>query len=224
MKPRTPVLHSLYFETPSRKLLTEDRGFYELELEKVYEVVLQNYPACNGVCETHPWHLHGHKFWVVGTWPGEFNGTVPAGGSGGKVHRRDTTMIIGEGMEHRPDARAGCGFTVLRFKADNPGAWNFHCHALWHSVMGMEVVFYTAPAEIAPPPEQLPLCGDVTLAVAFERLLRGRRLQARQAPLQAEAESILSSASSHADSRYGLITALLLAHMCALALLMNAAS
>ena len=36
--------------------------------------MFQNYPACNGVCETHSWHLHGHSFWVLGfgtgTWIG----------------------------------------------------------------------------------------------------------------------------------------------------------
>lgn len=29
------------------------------------------------------------------------------------------------------------GYAVLRFKADNPGVWLFHCHVMWHLAGGM---------------------------------------------------------------------------------------
>lgn len=29
------------------------------------------------------------------------------------------------------------GHAVLRFRADNPGVWLFHCHILWHLGSGM---------------------------------------------------------------------------------------
>jgi hypothetical protein len=29
------------------------------------------------------------------------------------------------------------GYAVLRFQADNPGMWFFHCHILWHLAGGM---------------------------------------------------------------------------------------
>jgi len=157
----TPVLHSLYYRTKDVQYLTRDRGYYKVDLGKTYELVLQNYPACNGACETHPYHLHGHHFWVVGTWPGEFNGTLPHEGSGGTAYRRDTIQLIGEGDMHRPGERRGCGFTVLRFKVTNPGAWAFHCHAEWHYVMGMSLVFYTDPDTIPPPPRHISICGLV---------------------------------------------------------------
>ena len=32
-----------------------------------------------------------------------------------------------------PDA----GFTVIRFLANNPGFWLFHCHLSWHDRIGM---------------------------------------------------------------------------------------
>ena len=32
-----------------------------------------------------------------------------------------------------PDA----GFTVIRFVANNPGFWLFHCHLSWHDRIGM---------------------------------------------------------------------------------------
>lgn len=170
--PRTPALHSLYYDTPSKEHLDEAHGFYLLEKDQVYEIVLQNYPACNGACETHPWHLHGHHFWVVGTWPGEFNGTLPAEGSGGTFYKRDTVMVVGEGHNHKPAPGRGCGFTVIRFKADNPGVWPFHCHAEWHQLMGMALTFYYR-AETLPDPNQpsyASVCGDVTVQKAAAKL------------------------------------------------------
>ncbi|KAJ5759502.1 multicopper oxidase-domain-containing protein [Penicillium odoratum] len=32
------------------------------------------------------------------------------------------------------------GYAVLRFRADNPGVWFFHCHILWHLASGMAMV------------------------------------------------------------------------------------
>ena len=31
------------------------------------------------------------------------------------------------------------GWVVLRFLANNPGAWPLHCHILWHHYMGQQV-------------------------------------------------------------------------------------
>jgi iron transport multicopper oxidase len=33
----------------------------------------------------------------------------------------------------------------LRFRADNPGAWFFHCHIDWHLTSGLAMVFVEAP-------------------------------------------------------------------------------
>ena len=35
-----------------------------------------------------------------------------------------------------PDA----GFTVIRFVANNPGFWLFHCHLSWHDRIGMGLI------------------------------------------------------------------------------------
>jgi iron transport multicopper oxidase len=37
------------------------------------------------------------------------------------------------------------GYLVIRFKADNPGAWFFHCHVDWHIPAGLASTFITAP-------------------------------------------------------------------------------
>jgi len=50
--------------------------------------------------------------------------------------RRDTFVL-------RPD-----GYIVLRFAADNPGVWLFHCHIEWHVDQGLVATMVEAPMEI----------------------------------------------------------------------------
>lgn len=60
---------------------------------------------------------------------------------------RDTTTVLPDAVkpfENKPQ-QGGCGWIVLRFVADNPGVWPFHCHVTWHFVMGMQVVGIKAP-------------------------------------------------------------------------------
>ena len=55
------------------------------------------------------------------------------------------------------------GWAVVRFVADNPGAWFMHCHFEFHIAMGMATVFEVAngatPEDtLPPPPSDLPKC------------------------------------------------------------------
>ncbi|KAK7202939.1 hypothetical protein BZA70DRAFT_297467 [Myxozyma melibiosi] len=85
----------------------------------------------------HPFHLHGHDFWVLrsygervageGRWREEYaekyNTENPI--------LRDTVTIPRR------------GHVVIRFVADNPGIWAFHCHIAWHLAAGMLMQFAT---------------------------------------------------------------------------------
>ena len=37
------------------------------------------------------------------------------------------------------------GFAVLRFKANNPGVWFFHCHVDWHLEQGLAITLVESP-------------------------------------------------------------------------------
>lgn len=50
--------------------------------------------------------------------------------------RRDTFVL-------RPE-----GYIVLRFQADNPGVWLFHCHIEWHVDQGLIATMVEAPLEL----------------------------------------------------------------------------
>ncbi|KAI1260346.1 laccase [Xylariaceae sp. FL1019] len=80
----------------------------------------------------HPVHLHGHDFLVLGASAddaGSFTAADKASLSGANPTRRDVTML----PTH--------GWVVLAFKADNPGAWLFHCHIAWHVSGGLALDF-----------------------------------------------------------------------------------
>jgi FtsP/CotA-like multicopper oxidase with cupredoxin domain len=69
-----------------------------------------------------------HDFWVLGYGDGKFDPETDAG----KFNLRDP--VIKNTVPLHP-----MGWTALRFRADNPGVWLFHCHIEAHVYMGMGV-------------------------------------------------------------------------------------
>ena len=39
-------------------------------------------------------------------------------------------------------------YVVIRFVADNPGVWLFHCHIEWHVIMGLSATIIEAPEQL----------------------------------------------------------------------------
>jgi len=74
----------------------------------------------------HPFHLHGHSFWVLGT--GEI-------GDGDYDPNRHELLLDGVKRDTFSVQQESWG--VIRFIADNPGVWAFHCHIDWHNLSGM---------------------------------------------------------------------------------------
>lgn len=101
-----------------------------LALNNWVQIVVRNQDPTS-----HPFHLHGHVFQVIsrGLMPFDENALPPAKAN---PVRRDTVVV------------PGVGYVILRFKADNPGVWLFHCHVEWHMSAGLVAQFVTAPAEI----------------------------------------------------------------------------
>ncbi len=73
------------------------------------DVMIQNTTAM-----AHPMHLHGHYFQVVGIGTRRIEGAL-----------RDTVLVP-------PNATV-----TIRFDANNPGNWAFHCHHIYHMNSGM---------------------------------------------------------------------------------------
>ena len=166
-------------------MLPKDTHIIRVAKNEVVQLIIQNHPALNGVrcshthpltlnltntpySEQHPWHIHGHSFWVLGHGDDVYDASLHE--SSLNTHNPllcDTTTVY----PHQ--------WTVIRFVADNPGAWLFHCvcspslqfeiktdlhcfqHISWHLVMGMAVAFVVGEDEIPPPPLHFPSCGDI---------------------------------------------------------------
>ncbi|XP_019627200.1 PREDICTED: laccase-1-like [Branchiostoma belcheri] len=54
------------------------------------------------------------------------------------------------------------GYTVVRFRSDNPGHWFLHCHNDQHMNEGMALVLQEAADRHPSPPRGFPRCGDFT--------------------------------------------------------------
>ncbi|CAM0951149.1 unnamed protein product [Alopecurus aequalis] len=139
--------YDVYGVQPNPNATSSD-GLYRLAFGSVVDVVLQNANmlAANN-SETHPWHLHGHDFWVLGYGVGRFD---PA------VH--PATYNLKDPILKNTVAVHPYGWTALRWRADNPGVWAFHCHIEAHFFMGMGVVFEEGIKRVGKLPQEIMGC------------------------------------------------------------------
>lgn len=92
--------------------------------------------------QSHPMHLHGHRFWILG---------IGAAGAGSFQEQ------FALNWHNRPVLRdtiqiEEASWLVLLFIADNPGVWLVHCHIQWHIASGMRMVFYSGINRLLDPP------------------------------------------------------------------------
>ncbi|KAM6477817.1 Cupredoxin [Trichoderma sp. SZMC 28011] len=108
---------------------------FVLKKGEIVQIVVNNLDSGR-----HPFHLHGHAFQAIHR-SEEEAGTFEDEGVSESDYpsvpmRRDTLVIWPNGN------------IVMRFKADNPGVWLFHCHIEWHVASGLLATFVEAPLEI----------------------------------------------------------------------------
>ncbi|XP_045762877.1 laccase-4-like [Maniola jurtina] len=107
----------------------------------------------------HPFHLHGHNFRVVGMRRLSNMTTIE------EVKAFDDAGLLKRNLKNAPLKDTVTvpdgGYTVIRFKADNPGYWLFHCHIEFHVEIGMALVFKVGEHKDMPPiPHDFPRCGN----------------------------------------------------------------
>lgn len=71
-------------------------------------------------------HLHGHDFALLQQSHQEYN-VKNFHPKFDNPPRRDVVLLPAN------------GFIAIAFKADNPGAWAFHCHIAWHASSGLAI-------------------------------------------------------------------------------------
>ncbi|KAI1422257.1 multicopper oxidase-domain-containing protein [Xylaria sp. FL1777] len=124
-------VNTIAFDAESELVISNNK------LETV-DVILQNMDE-----NSHPFHLHGAKMWVLGAGHGYFPGYKALGflPEGKGLLDPSNRTIIRNPLKRDTITVEGFGWVLLRFIADNPGIWLFHCHVIWHSEAGMGMQF-----------------------------------------------------------------------------------
>ncbi|KAK9059571.1 hypothetical protein SSX86_020275 [Deinandra increscens subsp. villosa] len=123
---------------------------YRLPYNSTVQLVLQD----TGMIapESHPIHLHGFNFFVVGRGVGNFN-----------PNKDPKNFNLVDPVERNTVGVPAGGWSAIRFRADNPGVWFMHCHLEIHTTWGLKMAFVVdngiGPNEsVIPPPSDLPKC------------------------------------------------------------------
>jgi len=116
--PTVPILLQILSGVPVGNL-SPAGSIYTLKRNESVELYI---PAGAGG-GPHPVHLHGHSFYVVRS-------------AGNKTYNYENPVLrdvvsIGASKDN----------VTIRFQANNPGPWFFHCHIDWHLSAGFAVVF-----------------------------------------------------------------------------------
>ncbi|TPX62642.1 hypothetical protein PhCBS80983_g00268 [Powellomyces hirtus] len=110
---------------------------------------------------SHPFHLHGHKFQIMGRSTEFYDPSKPYPELDNPI-RRDVVQV------------PAMGSAVIRFRADNPGVWLFHCHIQWHMETGLAATFIEAPLEmqktVKPPAFVFDQCKSQNIATSGNAL------------------------------------------------------
>ncbi|XP_062183221.1 laccase-22 [Phragmites australis] len=149
--PATP-LHKFNYTGSGPKNLQTMNGtrVYRLPYNASVQVVLQDTGILSP--ESHPIHLHGFNFFVVGRGIGNYD-----------TNTSPSTFNLIDPIERNTIGVPTGGWTAIRFRADNPGVWFMHCHFEVHTSWGLKMVFVVdngkTPSEtLIPPPKDLPQC------------------------------------------------------------------
>ncbi|KAF5550364.1 laccase precursor [Fusarium phyllophilum] len=88
----------------------------------------------------HPFHLHGHKFFVL--LQGR-DGYPPSAADLPKY--LDSHGLLENPLRRDTLTVEGYAWAVIRVVLDNPGLWAFHCHNTWHAESGMLMQMLVRP-------------------------------------------------------------------------------
>ncbi|KAG6359460.1 hypothetical protein INS49_012981 [Diaporthe citri] len=112
---------------------------------QIIEIVVNNLDT-----GSHPFHLHGHQFQVLAA-PASNSGSFSGDTSNFPTHPAYKDGVVVNAKSH----------AVIRFCADNPGTWLFHCHNEWHVEMGLTATVIEDPDKLRGltfPPDHIAAC------------------------------------------------------------------
>ncbi|KAK6234898.1 hypothetical protein SCA6_010235 [Theobroma cacao] len=135
---------------PNNTLVTNGTKVVVIPFNTSVEVVLQDTSILGA--ESHPLHLHGYNFYVVGQGFGNFD-----------PNKDPAKFNVVDPAERNTVGVPSGGWVAIRFQADNPGVWLMHCHLDVHLSWGLRMAWIVLDGELPnqklpPPPSDLPKC------------------------------------------------------------------
>lgn len=149
--PTNPPFKFNYTGTPPSNIMTaKGTKVAVLPFNASVELVMQDTSIIGA--ESHPLHLHGFNFFVVGQGFGNFD-----------TKKDPVKFNLVDPAERNTVGVPSGGWVAIRFLADNPGVWFMHCHLEVHTSWGLKMAWVVndgkRPSQkLPPPPSDLPKC------------------------------------------------------------------
>ncbi|CAA0836384.1 Laccase-17 [Striga hermonthica] len=145
-----PVKFDYTGNPPTNSMVSGGTRVAEVAYGTKLEVVLQDTSIIGA--ESHPLHLHGFNFFVVGQGFGNFDPS-----------KDPNRFNLVDPVERNTVGVPSGGWVAIRFVADNPGVWFMHCHLEVHTSWGLKMAWVVADGrrrnqKLPPPPADLPKC------------------------------------------------------------------
>ncbi|KAI3407104.1 hypothetical protein KGF56_000092 [Candida oxycetoniae] len=117
---------------------------FVLQKDDIVDIVLNNLDTGK-----HPFHLHGHIFQLI-----ERHESIPDEEDPVRYNASDHAEWPEYPMARDTVYVQPQSYMIMRFKADNPGVWFFHCHIEWHLEQGLAIQLIEDPVALQNDPNQ----------------------------------------------------------------------
>ncbi|PIN17066.1 Multicopper oxidase [Handroanthus impetiginosus] len=135
---------------PNNTMVANGTKLMVLPFNTSVELVMQDTSILGA--ESHPLHLHGFNFFVVGQGFGNYD-----------PNKDPKKFNLVDPVERNTIGVPAGGWVAIRFLADNPGVWFMHCHLEVHTSWGLKMAWLVLDGKLPnqkllPPPADLPKC------------------------------------------------------------------
>lgn len=145
-----PLIPSLYTALSTGQLAMEPEVYGNqtsaqlVRHGQAYEILINNASPFD-----HVMHLHGHNFQVIEYGPFTLSNQTINPLTNETIARRPVARYTGRWPMRRDSVTLlSYQYVRIRYLADNPGVWLFHCHMDVHFAMGMGVLFVEEPQQL----------------------------------------------------------------------------
>ncbi|KAI3473199.1 hypothetical protein Pfo_030491 [Paulownia fortunei] len=136
--------------SPNNTMVSNGTKVVVLPFNTSVELIMQDTSILGA--ESHPLHLHGFNFFIVGQGFGNFD-----------PQQDPKNFNLVDPIERNTVGVPSGGWVAIRFLADNPGVWFMHCHLEVHTSWGLKMAWLVLDGKLPnqkllPPPKDLPKC------------------------------------------------------------------